>query len=410
MAPARRWSSTACLRPTATTTPATSALARTGLYISVGDGGCDLVDSNFCAGQNGNARRQNILTGKILRVTCDGGIPSGNPFTGSDSGICGDDGSTSAAKCRETYAWGFRNPFRFAFDPNASGTRVYVNDVGQGTWEEIDQLTAGADYGWNVREGFCANGSTSSCGAPPSGMTNPIFAYGHGACNAITAGAFVPAGIWPAQNDGAYLFSDNTCGLIWRLSGNSRIQFASGPGAISMAFGSSGSTQALYYTTYDGGGQLRKIQYTGQANRPPTARAGADKTFGELPLTVAFDGSASSDPDNDTLTYDWNFGDGSAHGTGAKPQHTYTAEAKRTVTLTVSDGRGGTDTATLTIDAGNSAPQPAITSPTAGAQFSVGQQVTLQGSATDDEEGTLPVTSLKWTVILHHDTHTHPFL
>ncbi|MEA2596830.1 MAG: hypothetical protein QOF01_3299 [Thermomicrobiales bacterium] len=384
------------------------------LYISVGDGGCDLVNSNLCGGQNANARRQNILTGKILRVTRNGGIPADNPFQGSNTAACAVQGRTDLARCRETFAWGLRNPFRFAFDPNAAGTKLYINDVGQGTWEEIDHAVPGADFGWNVREGFCANGSTSNCGSPPSGMTNPIYAYQHGSCNSITAGAFVPAGVWPAEYDGAYLFADYTCGLTWRLTGSpgkySRTQFASGPGIISMEFGPSGSTKALYYTTYGNGGQLRKIQYTGQANRPPVARATANKTFGPLPLTVAFDGSKSSDPDSNTLTYDWDFGDGSPHGTGAKPQHTYTTAGKRTVTLTVRDGRGGSDTATLTIHPGNTQPQPTIVSPTASAQFSVGQQITLQGSANDEQDGALPASRLKWSVILHHGTHTHPFL
>lgn len=384
------------------------------LYISIGDGGCDLSNSSLCAGQNTNARKTNILTGKILRVTRDGGIPAGNPFTGSDSGVCAVNGRTTATYCRETYAWGLRNPFRFAFDPNASETKVYVNDVGQGTWEEIDNLVAGADYGWNVREGGCANGSTTNCGAPPSGMTNPIYAYQHGSCNSITSGAFVPNGIWPSQYNGAYLFSDYTCGLTWQLTGSSgsfsRTQFASGAGVISMAFGPSGSTQALYYTTYDGGGLVRKIEYTGQANRPPVARATADKTAGAAPLTVTFDGSDSTDPDGDTLTYDWNFGDGSTHGTGVSPQHTYTTDATRTVTLTVSDGKGGTDTETLTITVGNTQPSATIVSPASGALFNVGQTITLQGTGTDAEDGTIPDEDMTWNVILHHDTHTHPFV
>ena len=59
-------------------------------------------------------------------------------------------------------------------------TRFFINDVGQNTWEEIDNGQAGADYGWNVREGHCANGSTTNCGAPPTGMTNPIYDYGRG--------------------------------------------------------------------------------------------------------------------------------------------------------------------------------------------------------------------------------------
>jgi hypothetical protein len=67
----------------------------------------------------------------------------------------------SGQKCQETFAWGLRNPFRIAFDPNSAGTRFMINDVGQDTAEEIELGQARADYGWNAREGLCATGSTT---------------------------------------------------------------------------------------------------------------------------------------------------------------------------------------------------------------------------------------------------------
>ena len=94
----------------------------------------------------------------------------------ANSGRCNVNGITTNGNwCQETFASGLRNPFRIAFDPNASGTRFFINDVGQNVWEEIDEGIAGADYGWNIREGHCANGSTTDCGTPPPGLTNPIF-------------------------------------------------------------------------------------------------------------------------------------------------------------------------------------------------------------------------------------------
>ena len=132
------------------------------LYVSVGDGGCDYAGGG-CAGANDASRDQNSLVGKILRITRDGGIPPDNPFLGSGTADCRSTGGTTAGfKCRETFAWGLRNPFRIGFDPNAAGTRFFINDVGQDTWEEIDLAQAGADYGWNVREGHCATGSTTA--------------------------------------------------------------------------------------------------------------------------------------------------------------------------------------------------------------------------------------------------------
>jgi glucose/arabinose dehydrogenase len=386
------------------------------LYVSIGDSGMDL-DTGAIGPGNNNARDPNTLLGKILRVTADGGIPPTNPYLGTDSRRCNQGSVARGLRCQEVFAFGLRNPFRFAFDPNAADTRFFINDTGQFTWEEVNLGQKGADYGWNVREGFCANGSTTNCGPPPAGMTNPVFAYGHGTCNAITAGAFVPNGVWPPAYDGAYLFGDYTCGRIWSLkpSGGSyvRTDFATvlGGGPVAMAFGPAGASQALYYTAYSGDpGQVRRIRYTGSVNRPPVAEATASPTFGKLPLAVSFDAARSSDPDGNPLTYAWDFGDGSASTTGRTVSHTYTRAGPFTATLTVGDGRGGSDSWQVRIDAGNTPPQPTITAPTAATLFRVGQTVTLTGSATDAEEGPLPASALSWEVLLHHDTHVHPFL
>ena len=394
------------------------------LYISVGDGGCDYTDNTKCAGSNDAARDQHILLGKILRITKTGAIPSSNPFQGTDSARCNGTGRTDPGKkCQETFAWGLRNPFRMAFDPNTTGTRFFLNDVGQGTWEEIDQGQAGADYGWNVREGHCANGSTTTCGAPPPGMTNPIYDYNHSTgCASITGGAFVPHGIWPAAYDGDYLYGDYVCGTIFRLEpasggGYTARTFVTGLGAnsaVHMVFGPAGSTQALYYTTYANGGQVRRITYTGSINQTPTAVVKATPTSGPAPLSVTFDGSGSSDPNvGDTLTYIWDFGDGTSSRTttSARTSYTYSVGGNYTATLRVRDNKGATsDPVTVRIDVGNTPPTPTITSPSASKRFRVGEQITLQGSATDAQDGTLANSALSWRVILHHNNHTHPYL
>lgn len=243
------------------------------LYVGVGDGGCDYASPSNCAGNNDAARDRHVMLGKILRITRDPGVlPPDNPFLGAGTGPCATTGSTTPGNwCQEIYATGLRNPFRFAFDPNATGTRFYINDVGQNVWEEIDLGTAGADYGWNVREGHCARGSTTDCGAPPPGMTNPIFDYGRSdGCGSITGGAFSPAGVWPAPYDQRYFFSDFNCGRIFVLNPNgsggfTRADFATGLGggsAVHLRFGPWAGTQALYYTSYATGGQIRRITHT----------------------------------------------------------------------------------------------------------------------------------------------------
>ena len=395
------------------------------LYIATGDGGCDYTGGTGCAALNGAARYLHSLVGKILRITETGGIPPTNPFLGSNSVRCSVTGGGQAGEvCQETFAWGLRNPWRLAFDPNAAGTRFFINDVGQNRWEEINEGKAGADYGWNVREGPCptgtGTGSGASCPPAPTGMTNPIYWYIHvsGGCEAITGGAFVPSGVWPPEYDGAYLFADYDCGKIFKLTRTStgtysRSDFVTGLGAssaVSLTFGPHGGTQALYYLTYTNGGQVRRIAAIAGTNRPPTASAMASPRFGPVPLSVRFDASGTSDPDGDTLTFDWDFGDATAHATTAIANHTYATAGRFTATVTVNDGHGHTSTATVTVDAGNTPPSPSITSPSATAKFAVGQIVTLTGGASDAEDGSVPAARLTWEVLLHHNTHTHPWL
>jgi glucose/arabinose dehydrogenase len=128
------------------------------LYASVGDGGCDYTGVTGCAGDNGASRLNNALHGKVLRITPTGGIPAENLYRGAGTARRNHGDIAVGKTCQETYLRGFRNPFRFAFDPNSARTRLFVNDVGESTWEEIDKAVKGADYGWNVREGHCAEG------------------------------------------------------------------------------------------------------------------------------------------------------------------------------------------------------------------------------------------------------------
>jgi glucose/arabinose dehydrogenase len=390
------------------------------LYISLGDSGCNYINPSICGLGNAAARNLGTLVGKIARiaVTPDGSaIPPDNPFQGAGTTRCNQTGSAPGQKCREIYALGLRNPFRMAFDPNAASTRFFINDVGRNHWEEINLGQAGANYGWNRREGPCVAGSNDGCGPAPDSMINPIYAYDHNSkCKSVTAGAFIPNGIWPGQYNGGYFFGDYVCGKIFVLkeSGGrfTASEFYTGLGVNSittLVFGPHESNQALYYTLFSSG-QVRRITYTGNANRPPQAVATANPTFGAAPLNVTFDASGSSDPDGDSLTYEWNFGDNQT-GNGAAITHTYAAPGAYNATLIVRDNKGAaSEPLVLRIDIGNTPPQPIIELPAEGTRFSVGQGFTLQGSATDPEDGALPGTALTWEVIQHHDDHTHPFL
>jgi glucose/arabinose dehydrogenase/PKD repeat protein len=411
------------------------------LYISAGDGGCDYAGDSGCQGLNDAARDSHVLLGKILRITRDGGIPPDNPFQGAGTARCNLTGRTAKGqKCQETFASGLRNPFRFAFDPNSVTPRFFINDVGGNAIEEINEGIRGADYGWNCREGAVTNNSKGPCSPLPAGLVGPIFGYAHrkaipwstgegwpggtppSNCHSVTGGAFVPDGLWPGF-DGSYLWSDYVCGGIFALrpktgGGYSASDFATALGessAVALLFGPANGSQALYYSTYTGGGQIRRIRFTGASgNNAPVAILEASPRAGTLPLTVTFDASDSSDPDpGDTLTYVWAFGDGSGQQTTSQPvvQHTYNKVGTFTAILRVRDDHGTFSLpATAVIGAGNQPPVPVILTPAASALFAVGDEIRLRGNASDPDDGALPASALSWTVLLHHNNdHTHPY-
>lgn len=397
------------------------------LYISVGDGGCDYNQRTRCQYENGASRDKNILLGKVLRIERDGGIPASNPYTGPDSDRCNETGRTvSGNNCKETFARGFRNPFRMAFDPDAADTSFRINDVGGQKWEEIDRGEAGADYGWNLCEGRHDNPFRSGkVNCSGNTYTGPVYEYNHSTgCESITGGAFVPDGFWPSSYDKAYLFGDYVCGKIFKLKpkaggGLRKELFARrlGAGPIGMTFGPYNTTgKALYYATFKGGGQVRRIAHTA-GNQAPVAVA---ETVGDNygPLTMNFDGSQSRDPDDDTpLTYVWDFGDGSAPQQSPTPatSHDYLAAGRYTVSLTVEDNLGKESAPdTIEVFPGDTPPEPVIETPTDGTTFSVGQQITATGSVTDTEDDAdgdpSSAPTLEWEVRRHHDgNHFHPW-
>lgn len=236
------------------------------LLVGIGDAGRDPRGNSGGGGANDAAQDMSLLNGKIVRITRDGRPAPGNPFTGADSAPCAKSGTSarSTTKCQEIYAWGLRNPWRIAVDRNDGAGRFFINDVGQNTLEEVDVGKLGANYGWPSREGPCPQGQTSNCSGPPAGVTDPITWYGRGLGSYISAGAFVPNGLWPEQYDGAYLFGDGGSGNIWLRSAAGAVDygapFATGAfGLTDMTFGfDADGVMALYYVTVGGG--LRMIR------------------------------------------------------------------------------------------------------------------------------------------------------
>ena len=196
-------------------------------------------------GENANGANAQSLSnrlGKILRINSNGTIPSDNPST-----FPGIAGSTSGAN-RAIWAVGLRNPFTFAFQPGTS--RLFINDVGQSTWEEINDGVAGSNYGWPIAEGPAS--------PPNPSFRDPIFYYGHGSSSttgcAIVGGAFYNPSVlqFPSRFVGKYFFADLCSGWIRVLdpSNNTASDFASEISApVDLHVGPDG---ALYYLTRGG--------------------------------------------------------------------------------------------------------------------------------------------------------------
>ena len=175
------------------------------LYIAMGDGGSG-------GDPHGNGQRTDTLLGKILRIDVDGtpagsdrpyGIPADNPLAGV------------AGAMPEIWLTGLRNPWRIRFDP-ATGN-LWIGDVGQGAWEEIDVDPAsagGLNFGWNRMEGFHCYAPSEGC--DQTGLTLPVAEYGHDLGCAVIGGVVVRDPAQPAL-DGRYVFSDSCSSRLWLL-------------------------------------------------------------------------------------------------------------------------------------------------------------------------------------------------
>lgn len=252
------------------------------LYIAVGDAGRDPRGDSGSGGANDAGQDRSLLNGKILRVQRDSGFAApGNPFSGDGTDNCrvrGNSTVTPTTVCREIFAFGLRNPYRFAFDPNTSATRFFINDVGQNTREEVNEGQSGANYGWPIREGRCPQGQNPPCAGPGSfggtPLVDPIADYGHDDGIFVTGGAFVPDGVWPEQFDGTYLVSDGAFGTTWVLDTEVDIaaafEFLTASRPTDMAFVTGPTGPALWYVQQNG--QVRKVVHdtpTQAANSGP---------------------------------------------------------------------------------------------------------------------------------------------
>lgn len=368
------------------------------------------------ASEGGSLRSQNLhnLSGKILRIDPDTGEGlSGNPLFGS-----------SDANTRRIIGAGFRNPFRFAFDP-ATG-ELYSDNVGSSEIEEIDRFPAPSptlyNSGWPCYEGpehqfqfkelnfnVCESLYAAEAAGHPE-TSEPFFYYSHG--HSVSTGDECPlesgsalGGIsvyegnqFPSKYKGALFFTDSVRGCVWVMYPGEdgrpdpvtterflregkiypAVDIEEGPGGY------------LYYADLFGNesfgaGAIHKISYAPGA---PTARLSANPPYGTtLPLHVTFDAGASTDPQGEPLEYEWDLdGNGSFETDGGVSHEVaYDDSENHTVAVRVRDSENLTSVARVTVYPGDAPPSIEIEEPAPTLKWSVGDTIEMYAVGRDWE-------------------------
>jgi len=387
----------------------------------LGDGGAlrsqDLLNGGDALGLNGS----------VLRVDPASGQPAaGNPLPGV-----------------RQIAFGLRNPYRVSFRP---GTReLWIGDVGENSWEEINRIADVDDavvenFGWPCYEGVSPHSGYQDqpdCVAlindtlapgTPGQKTPPFYTYAHGEApghdltpsecqngsgQAIAGMAFYRTGSYPSQYRQALFFADYAVNCIYAMR-----PAASGvpdPGQIDVIERAADAPVALevgpggdiFYTSLSGA--IRRITY----GIDLTAKATADATNGEPPLTVQFDGSGSLDPAGGLLSFAWDLdGDGAFDdATGVRPQHSY-ARGSYMARLQVTDRNGKTAVSPPILITVGVRPHATITTPVDGTPWKAGQRISFSGSGNDDQDGAIGPQAMSWRIVLLHcplgGCHQHP--
>jgi glucose/arabinose dehydrogenase len=344
------------------------------LYIATGDNA-----------KGSNSQNLGLLLGKILRINSDGTAPSDNPFVQS----------TTAR--HEIWALGLRNPFTFAF--RGTSSFMFINDVGQSTWEEINLGQAGANYGWPATEGPTTNPLYKS----------PVYCYGHsGEGCAITGGAFYSPSTtnWPSSYIGKYFFGDYCSGFIRMLNPSTyrKSEFITGASApVDIQVGKDGS----FYYLARGTKSVMKVTYS--QNLSPVITTQPKSRLVSVGYPVTFSVTASGPT---PYSYQWKRNGVNISGATARTyriaQTTLNDNGARfRVRVTNPFGSVLSNEALLSVTT-NKPPVGEILTPAVGTTYFGGMVVNYSGSASDYEDGTLPASAFTWRVDFHHDTHIHP--
>ena len=238
------------------------------LYAALGDGGSG-------GDPKGNGQNVETLLGALLRIDVDDvpegaayGVPADNPFVGR-------------AGRDEIYAYGLRNPWKFSI---ADDGTIWLGDVGQGTWEEVDRIERGGNYGWGEVEGPECFRDPCDLGAYDA----PVFAYRHGPSTGVSITGGVDLRGTPLAALGDYVYGDYVSGRLWALDVSAE------PAATTLLLDSDalvssidrGPDGAVYVTDYRGT-VSRLVARGGTATAPPAAGGAALRLAGPNPFGAA---------------------------------------------------------------------------------------------------------------------------
>jgi glucose/arabinose dehydrogenase len=347
-------------------------------------------------GENANsAHAQNLDTyhGKLLRINKDGSVPENNPFL------------AGSEQRKRIWAYGLRNPYTFSVHP-ASG-RILVNDVGQVTWEEVnDATTGGRNFGWPTTEGNFSQTTYPN-------FTNPIYSYQHGSGDgkgcALTGGTFFypQTTNYPSIYLGRYFLQDYcnnwinnidpTQGVPVRSAFATAIQSSS----LAVTVGNDGNlyflsrnTNALYKIIYN----KTTIPYITDHPKSATVGEGQQVSFSVSALgTVPF-------------TYQWQK-DGVDIPGATNPNFSIAnpeSEDAGQYRVIVSNSAGNTSSSEATLLViENALPIAEIITPAVGSTYIAGTTIDFSGGGIDAEDGVLPPSAFSWQINFHHDTHKH---
>lgn len=340
-----------------------------------------------------NAQNLNVTHGKLLRLNSDGTIPADNPYAAD----------TNSAK-RKIWQYGLRNPFTFDIQPGTG--KLFINDVGQDAWEEInDGTVANKNFGWPSVEGTTEN----------TAYANPVYTYQHGSGNvngcAITGGCFFNPTTtnYPSKYVGKYFFMDYCGNWMDVMDPNTGAKIerflpaviGSAPVAVDVA-----ADGNLYYLTRSPAA-LYKITYSG-SSIPDILQSPASISVAiSQPATFTVTTTGAQ-----PFTYRWQKNGVdivNAKSIEYKIPSVVAGDAGNyRVIVSNSMGADTSTIATLTVTPFNSKPTVTFTTaPVNNSLFVGGQVFNFVATATDLQDGLLPASAYSWHFDLHHNVHKH---